>query len=285
MKRILPVLIIALFSQWCHAQNFMSWKYNDRYFLIGSGAGWTGYFGELNHGKVFGSGLSNVNINIEARLYNHWSARIQAGYYEISGSDANASDSTFEQQRNLSFFSRNLDVSLSGIYHFFPYNRSFHKRRTYEPYALLGIGKTKYMPKTILDGTEYSLRDFATEGVNYKKWAWVIPVGLGVKARINDFIDVVLDITYHYTFTDYLDDVSSSYPESSSGLSRRLGDRRAEIGEINDEWFNSSQRGNSNKFNKDTYLTVDFKIQIYLPRGIFSKNGPKEKLLSKPSVF
>lgn len=281
-KRAFIIVVVLMSFAESKAQNFLSWQYNDRYFLVGAGTGWTGYFGELNHGRVFTSGLTNASVNVEARLYKHISARFQAGIYNISGSDSNAPDSTFERQRNLSFNARNLSLSLSGVYHLLPYRQSFHKRRVYEPYVHIGIGMTKFSPKATFGESEFDLRELSTEGEKYGSWAVIIPVGVGIKARINDFIDIVAEVTYHYTFTDYLDDVSGNYASNLSGVSGLLADRRGEIEVLNEAWVTSTMRGD--RSNKDTYLTADVKIQVYLPRGLFTKRK-KDMVISKPSAF
>jgi len=70
------------------------------------------------------------------------------------------------------------------------------------------------------DGTLYHLRPLSTEGQytnsgkeSYQLLQPVIPFGGGVKFAINENLRIGVEFGFRKIFTDYLDDVSTSYPD------------------------------------------------------------------------
>lgn len=296
LKKIIPVLLLAFASNKGLSQSFLGWQLHDRYFSIYAGTGWTGYIGELTNGSPLSEGLSHINFGIEARLYTRIGARVQAGWYSLEGADVNAADSSFNRQRNLSFHSRNFEWQVQGVYYFLKYRGKYHKRRTYEPYLAAGFGKTYYSPKAdftdINDVTEtYDLRSIGTETETYGKSTWIIPVNIGIKAALNEFLNLSLDLGYRFTFTGYLDDVHGIYagPFDDGSIEASLSNRRDEVPEINEAAYAAlvpgAPRGNGKK---DGYFLVNLNLELYLPQDLFKgKNGRrrKEKILGKPSAY
>jgi hypothetical protein len=293
-KVFLSILLLSgVYTGW--SQTFLDWQLHDRYFSIYAGTGWSGYIGELSNGHPFSEGLSHFNIGLEARLYTKLGARVQIAQYRLEGSDSFASDSSFNRQRNLSFYSRNYEWQLQGVYYFLKYRKKYHKRRTYEPYFAFGVGQTFYNPKadhTVNDvTTSYTLRDIGTEGESYKKFAWIIPLNLGVKAALNEFLNLSLDVGYRYAFTPYLDDVSNNYggPFDDGTIEASLSNRKYEVGIINQEAYDALVPGETRGNGKnDSYFLINLNIELYLPRDLFrGKNGKnkKEKILGKPSAY
>ena len=291
-KNVIPVLLLLLLPMLSAAQSFMGWEYNDRYFSVQVGTGRSGYIGELTNGKPLVGGLSMFNVGVEARLLGQLGAKFQYINFDLAGSDENAKDSTVNQQRNLSFFSNNHEFSLQAVYYIFPYTGKYHTRRVYEPYIAVGVAYTLFNPKANLDGTDYVLSDFQTEGKAYGKSGIVLPLSLGVKWKLNEFMNLNLDLAWRFTFTDYLDDVSGVYggPFTDGSLKSRLSNRKDEIAIVNQNAYDSlvpgAQRGNA--ANKDKYFFVNFSLEIYLPQDLFKGRGgstKKEKIIGKPSAY
>ncbi|MEQ9423322.1 MAG: DUF6089 family protein [Cyclobacteriaceae bacterium] len=261
-------------SGWMSAQSFFGSQYNDRYFTINIGTGQTAYFGELNHRFSLEEGLSNYNLGFEARLLNHISARTTFEFYRISGDDSDAADSSFAQQRNLSFRSKNFAANLQAIYYLFPYNDIYHKRRPIEPFVALGFGFTSINPQAKIDSSFVDLRGLKTEGVDYRGSSFMIPIGLGAKFKLNQVVNLILEANYNLTFTDYLDDVSNTYGRSfETELAATLSNRKNEVGVIDQEIYDSlapgGKRGNPNT--NDGYFSIAIKLEFYLPGNLFSK--------------
>lgn len=304
MFRYIWVLLFSCTVWSSQAQNFYDWQYHDRYFSVQAGTGWTGYIGDLSHDKPFSDGLSHFNIGVEARLYSKLAARVQYMTYKIEGSDKNASDSSFYRQRNLSFHSQNHEWNLQAVYYFFDYKGKYYKRRAYEPYIAIGVGQTFFNPKADVTDVEgktrsYALRDHRTETKSYNKSAWIIPIDLGVKLVINEFLNLGVDLGYRFAFTGYLDDVYGNYanPEGSGTgypdgtIEATLSNRKFEndVYIINQEAFDAltpgAKRGNG-KY--DSYFMANFNIELYLPRDVFKSKkgrGRKGKILGKPGAY
>lgn len=282
-------LLTALFLLFCivaNSQNFLSWQFNDRYFSFSIGTGTSTYFGELNYNKSINDNLSQINTAIEARLLNRIGARIDASYFTLSGADRDAPDSSFQRQRNLSFSSRNLHFQFHTIYYLKPYQGDYYKRWNFDPFLFTGVGYMKYNPTAELGGERYLLREAQTEGVQYNKWVTTIPVGIGAKFKVNEFLNVNAEISYHFTFTDYLDDVSNTYAqEFPNSTAELLSDRKDEIGVTNPEYYDQiqpgSQRGNPD--NNDSFLQISIRAEIFLPPDLFSRKN--KAIIKKPSAY
>lgn len=296
LNRIFLLLVLIMSARFGFSQSFLGWQLHDRYFSIYAGTGWTGYVGDLTNGSPLSDGLSHFNVGVEARLYTRIGARIQFAQYKLEGTDLNAADSSFNRQRNLSFHSKNYEWQVQGVYYFLKYRGKYHKRRTYEPYIAAGFGKTYFNPKAdftdVNDVTEtYDLRSIGTETQSYGNSTWIIPVNLGVKAALNEFLNLSLDMGYRFTFTGYLDDVFGRYagPFDDGSIEASLSNRKNEFPEINEEAYDlfvpNGQRGNGKK---DSYFLINLNIELYLPQDLFrGKNGRrrKEKILGKPSAY
>lgn len=284
-KKIILTVLLTLGLWSAHAQSFVGWQLRDRYFSFYGGTGWTGYFGDLTHDKPVSNGLSNFSFGVEARLYYKLSARAQYSYYRIEGSDTNAEDSSSYRQRNLSFRSKNHEWSLQAVYYFYKYGGKYHKRRTYEPYIYTGIGQTFYKPEAQYNGTWYDLRSLQTEQETYNKSALIIPVGLGVKMRINEFINLGVDLGYRYALTKHLDDVAGNYADTyeRGTIEGFLSNRSDQIPVINQEALNEMRAGQPRGSNSnDSYLMANINLELYLPGDLFkSKKGRREKIIGK----
>lgn len=296
IKKTILLSLFSLITWVSQAQSFLGWQLHDRYFSIYAGTGWTGYMGDVTNGSPFSEGLSHMNFGIEARLLTRIGARVQFSRYKLEGTDENAADSSFNRQRNLSFHSTNYEWQVEGVYYFLKYRGKYHKRRTYEPYIAAGFGKTYYNPKADFTDindvtTTYDLREIGTETDSYGKSAWIIPVNLGVKAALNEFLNLSLDLGYRFTFSGHLDDVYGYYagPFEDGSIEASLSNRKNEVPEINKEAYDAmvpgAQRGNGKN---DGYFLINVNLELYLPQDLFrGKNGRqrKEKILGKPSAY
>ena len=132
----------------------------------------------------------------------------------------------------MSFSSNNFELVVLGMYDLIFQGGAYYQRSPIVPYIFAGVGVTYSNPKGKLDGTKHALRPIMTEGVKYSPLHIVLPSGIGVKYKVNYLFDLALEITYRFTFTDYLDDVSGFYidPGSFDEIGRQLADRRSELG-------------------------------------------------------
>ena len=122
--------------------------------------------------------------------------------------------------RNLDFYT---DVNeLSGDMRYEPFRNPViwgNPRWFFSPYAGIGLGIFKFNPKTMYNGTEVELQPLGTEGPNntYSLTQLSVPISIGLKLNSpNRKYAIGIDFTYHFTNTDYLDDVSTVYADPSS---------------------------------------------------------------------
>ncbi len=126
-------------------------------------------------------------------------------------------------------------------------------------------------PKAKLNGEKHALQPLQTEGVSYSRVALVLPYGLGGKMKLSPFINLALEIGWRKTFTDYIDDISTTFVDNASfsdPIAKKLADRRPEIG------LPLLQAGNKRgePSNKDSYMLLSLKIEYYLPYQLGNQN-------------
>lgn len=178
-------------------------------------AGVTGYNGDLTRSSFKGMGPA-ISADIKYLLPNDF-LLLRAGisYGTIGGNDKNSSDPSI-QPRNLNFrsniFEGNLCLEVNildpneytgypyifagvGLFHFNPYTYDNNNQKTYlQPLGTEGQGLAAYPNRAV-----YSLTQFC------------VPFGVGWKYKINEKFDLIYELGFRYTNTDYLDDVSTTY--------------------------------------------------------------------------
>lgn len=158
----------------------------------------------------------------------------------ISGSDKNFKENKY---RNLSFKSNITEVTAMMEYNFKPFGAQV-RTESFTPYVEFGVGLFHFNPKAKYNGDWFELRNLHTEGQTtkelYKLTQLSVPFGMGLKWSVNNNLTVGFEFVYRKTFTDYLDDVSKTYPDlpehtkQYGSLSASLSDRSAEIDGVTD---------------------------------------------------
>ena len=183
--------------------------------------GFSNYLGDLQEKSVtleqsrraFGAGLS-YDIN------HHLALRGGIAWGKI-GADDKLNSATDLQLRNLSFQSSVKEAHLLAEYSFF--DLRYHK---FTPYVFGGLALFHFNPFTYdTSGSKIMLQPLGTEGQGlsaypdrktYKLTQFALPVGAGIRMRLYDNITVSYELGLRRTFTDYLDDVSSTYVDQGS---------------------------------------------------------------------
>jgi len=149
----------------------------------------------------------------------------------ISGDDKNFEENKY---RNLNFKSGIQELSTMMEINFKPFGSQV-RTENFTPYLELGIAAFHFNPKTKFNGDWFALQDLHTEEQSYKLLQLSVPVGMGLKWSVNDNFTLGFEFVYRRTFTDYLDDVSKTYPNLTEhtkqygSLSSALSDRSAEV--------------------------------------------------------
>ncbi|MCE2732439.1 MAG: outer membrane beta-barrel protein [Cyclobacteriaceae bacterium] len=263
-----PTLIIlsllTLLPIFSFGQSFYALR-RDRDLVISAGTGVTKFYGDLVNPNDFGKARLNINIGAEYFLGRRISARTDLTWFQLAGDDALANSDRVT--RNLSFFSNNLEWNITGAIQLIPNGKKFYQRPGLNFYAFGGIGLLYTNPKARYNGETVALQPLQTEGVKYNRVQFVIPMGFGVKYKVNPWFNIAVEGCYRETFTDYLDDVSSRrYPDPStlsSPLAIALSDRRKEYNPSSPLDFTKGVRGNPE--NEDAYFIITVKGQFYVP--------------------
>lgn len=257
------------------AQSFYSIRRN-RNFLVSFGSGTANYYGEMVNPGEFGMLRPNVAAGAEYYVTNRISVRSELTWFQLSGDDAKADDDRTE--RNLSFRSNNIELSVLGAINLTPMGLRFYQRSKLNFHVFAGIGALYMNPKAKYQGKWYALQPLETENKKYSRIQAVIPLGIGARIKINPFFNILVEGGYRITFTDYLDDASSTrYPDGAllkSDLARALSDRRVEIGTQPSNPTLAGKRGNPGRM--DGYLITNVTLQYYLPEMMFY--GGRNKL-------
>ena len=209
------------------AQRAEIWREKPGTWLLNGGIGLTHYTGDLSElGNLGHLQLgAAVNLAVAYRVSYQLSYRLEAQLYYIYAHQKY----TRNYYNNLSFRSLNPDVWAGVQVDFW---RVDDRYRVVIPYALAGVGVTYMTPKALYNGQTYSLAPLHTEGIPYNRLAGIIRYGLGVPIPASERFKWHLEGTYTHVLSDYLDDVSSVYPDRSglSPLAAALSDRRPELG-------------------------------------------------------
>ena len=134
--------------------------------------------------------------------------------------------------------------------------------KSYYLTSLWGGSFFTFNPQAVYLGQTYELRPLNTEGQGlasfpnrkpYSLYSGSVLAGIGIKFLLNEDLTLGFDVTAHYTFTDYLDDVSDTYADYEE-LALNYGVLSADISYQVDDFFDLNQttplpgtrRGNPN---------------------------------------
>lgn len=192
---------------------------------IGPWAGVSFYLGDLN--TNFRLNRPNLAGGFAAR-YNfnpRLATKVSFNYGHVEAYDSD-SDNPFEQRRNLSFQSDIFEGTLQFEFNFLPYIHG-SKEYFFTPYVFGGVTVFNYNPQTVTDDGELvELRELGTEGQlrgeEYYILSTALAYGLGFKFDLSYRWSVDIHAGFRNAATDYLDDVSTLYPDRSDLESIRV---------------------------------------------------------------
>lgn len=259
LNKIWATLILVGFNLCVNAQVF----YSDDELGISLGA--SSYVGDLNPNYNLLHSQPALGIFYKNHLHPYISIRASLNYTKLGYKDS-WSKSDFQKTRNLSFETSLLELAALAEFNFFYFSTGQADKR-FTPYLLLGVAGFYYNPYTHLDGKKYYLNPIGTEGQGragfedrkYSKFSWAIPVGVGIKYWLRPGMNLSIDLLHRFTFTDYLDDVSQTYPDFSNLNSR---DRRLSDPSINQIGVPGKKRGDSASFDEYLMFQVSLSLQF-----------------------
>jgi hypothetical protein len=256
--------------------------------------GLAGYHGDLTQHTINVSG-SKPFFSLGARydLSEHLSART---YFSLTTLQADDKKGTAGMKaRNLNFKTKLFEWELSGQYNLFSLNDKW-----WTPYAFAGIGVYRFNPYTQdVDGKKVFLQPLSTEGQGiragsppYKLTQFCIPLGFGADYSLNEDMRLGLEFGYRKLFTDYLDDVSTTYVDQNALLHAK-GQQAVDLAWRGDEVngmpypVEGAQRGNPKSKDGYYYVALTYTIRYFFDKykaiaGIPS--GKRDKKVGCPST-
>lgn len=236
--------------------------------------GWLGashYFGDLNTNfDVSSPGLAGgliARFNFDERIALKFSGNIA----NVSGDDAKSNNS-FERARNLSFRSLVYEGTAQLEFNFLPYVHG-SADEYYTPYLFAGFTVLNFNPQAQLNGEWYDLRPLGTEGQfrgeEYYSTTAAFAYGGGFKFDINYRLSLNFEIAGRYLSTDYLDDVSKSYPDQGDLESLRgpiaveFSDRSIIIPGVNEGDIGDEGRQRGSNQSNDSYFMIGIGLVYY----------------------
>jgi hypothetical protein len=247
LKNTVLYIAFCLFAQLSFAQ---SWE-------VGGMFGGSNYHGDLAYNIVPQETHFSGGAFVKYNLNEYWAIRPTLSYLKISGSDSNFEEYSL---RNLSFRNKMYEISNVVEFNFQSFsNRTIHNKTSV--YALLGIALFVHKPEAMLNNEWVELRPLQTEKQRYRLMQLSVPVGVGVKHALAPNLIVGFEAGWRKTFTDYLDDVSTTYAntEDGGGAYRSLADRSYEVSESGRSLASEGDvRGDPNL--KDWYFQTAFSI-------------------------
>ncbi|MDP3930183.1 MAG: DUF6089 family protein [Bacteroidota bacterium] len=220
MKNGLLLLLFLCFNLLSQAQK------TELGIQLGAGT----YYGDLAPSVSFNETHPAGGIFIRRNLNNTWAFKTELNRYTVSGNDNNFA---YNAARNLSFQSHINEAAMLIEFNYLKYG-PYVLDKKYTSYVYVGVAGFQYNPQAQLRGVWYDLSDYRTEGVSYSKLAMAIPFGIGFKYMASKKFAFECQVGFRRTFTDYLDDVSTVYPdvvarfEQSGLIGATLTDRSIE---------------------------------------------------------
>ncbi len=243
--------------------------YSQKGYELGALAGVSYYVGDINPNYSLKSPGASICFLSRYNFNTRTSIRFDLGAGQLLGNDK-YSENSFQKSRNLSFKTDYVDASFDFEFNFFNYVHG-SRNQYFTPYIFAGLAMIYYNPRAKLDGNWYGLRDLGTEGQalgdEYSLVAPSMSYGMGFKMDFNYEWSFNIELSGRQCGTDYLDDVSKTYPDMNALAARRgdtavrLSDRSGELG-IEPIGTPGRQRGVSK--DNDQYYSLRAGIVYYI---------------------
>lgn len=175
---------------------------DDEYLMeIGGGVGMVSYQGDFN-GKIT-SGMQPAGAIVWRRLLNPYMGFRVTGMMGKLKGDATRVETYYPDETTRAYsFDRSLtDVSVTYEYNFWPYGtgRDYRGAKRLTPFVFGGIGATY------------------VSGGEKKVFTANVPIGLGIKYKLKERLNVGLEWSMHFSLSDELDGIADPYGIKSSG--------------------------------------------------------------------
>ncbi|MDB5192724.1 MAG: hypothetical protein JWQ96_2287 [Segetibacter sp.] len=297
MRNAFKILLLALsiftssrsYSQYYYYDN--NYYEKDLLFEVGAGVGGMNCITDLGGSKTKG-GLYINDVNwkntqvagtfyVGAMYRQTFGVRIEATFGSVNAHDSILKGASDEQAkgrygRNLGFRSNITEIAVLAEVHplmFF----NLEEPLKFSPYITAGLGYFSFNPQANINGYYVDLQPLRTEGQGFRehpgRWPYHrsqanVPIGAGIKYELSSLLNLRFEFLHRILFTDYLDDVSTTYIDPAlfdkyltgvqAGLAKSLYRSNGGTPVV------GGQRGGPNS--NDTYMSFSLKVGLILGR-------------------
>ena len=189
---------------------------------VGFHGGLSYYIGDLNPTKHFAMPDMQFGGVVRFNANPRWTFRADYTQAVVKATDKKIG---WRPERNLGFRTVINDLSLIAEFNFFEYYTGTPKRNC-SPYIFGGVSVFHYTPRFYAaDTIGVALRPLNTEALD-KPYGFnafglslplgiSIPFGVGVKLALSKRVAATFEWRMHKTFTDYIDDCGTIYPDQA----------------------------------------------------------------------
>ncbi len=313
MKQSLFLFFFLFLIEACYSQGFTrpnDWKKYRKEVVFQGGA--SAFLGDLGGLNKIGTDFSPVDVEFvltrpafslayRYKFAKNFNIHTSFNYLLVAGDDKLTTE-PFRNNRNLNFKSNIFELAVraevsffaSKVGHRYGIKKTLsrrHKGKSNEFILFAGIGGFYFNPKgkNPSTGQYEKLYPLHTEGQGlpdgpkqYKRISISIPMGIAWRMTLNKLWCVGLEFNYRKTFTDYIDDVSTTY-YNKAALTEAYGTKSAafadpSLGNIPGATSpngdgTGAQRGDKEK---DSYMALQVTVGRFFP-----PKRKKTKLRSK----
>jgi len=244
--------------------------FSQKGYELGGFIGISNYIGDINPDFSLKTPSPSITAIGRYNFNTRTSLRLDVSAGRLAGRDS-ISENSFQKSRNLSFRTDYVDAAFGFEFNFFPLVHG-SRDKYFTPYIFAGLVLAYYNPKANIDDEWHALRNLGTEGQRsggeYAQIAGGTAYGFGIKMDINDVWSFNAELAIRQLGTDYLDDVSTVYPDMNELLARRgelavrLSDRSVELGIDPPIGAPGRQRGNN--VDNDAYYSFRVGVVYYI---------------------
>ena len=247
-----------------------------------------GIGGKFTKDLIMGTTKMGGGVYFSALYKNAIALRLEGAFGKLEANDdvlAGVTDIAKERfNRNLNFRTSITEVSLVTEWHplflFITWEGKDVEPPRYSPYILAGVGFFSFNPQGQLGNRWVDLQPLRTEGQGfseypdrkvYKLQQMSIPLGIGIKYELTPLLNVRGEFVYRKLFTDYLDDVSTSYIDPALFQNYLSGSTLRDALAMNDRQLinkngpqGGAKRGSPSQ--KDAFFSFNLKIGLLIGR-------------------
>ncbi len=266
------------------------------------GLGASNFLGDLGGANQIGTNFAKdlelnatrlaMNYGLRYQFTEYIAFKSSLTYARIKGDDKLTQEYS-RNNRNLSFRSPVVELAFH-IEPAFIRERAGHKYKlegikgkkgfAINAYPFIGIAMFYFNPRAEYGGKWHSLQPLSTEGQGffmtrkkYSRFQIAIPYGIGAKYGYKQNWSFGFEFGMRKTFTDYLDDVSTTYIDNDyirlqkGDIAAALADRSD--GSVPEKTLAGQQRGDPS--DKDSYFFLIFSLNLKFAWGEGKGSRPK----------